>query len=129
MNNDKTIDGYDLSGVSALHGLTLDQYYSLLKHQNFKCPISGFQFVYSKYRKKFVDSRGDWMGRGLSKKAPPLDHCHDTGYIRGIVSENLNRLLDQWRHNTYGSITRPIELEQYEQNPPAYSCIGKVHFK
>ena len=56
MNNNKTIDGYDLSGVSYsnLHGLTLDQYYLLLKHQKFMCPISGFKFVYDSDKKSLL---------------------------------------------------------------------------
>ena len=135
MNNNKTIDGYDLSGVSYsnLHGLTLDQYYLLLKQQNFTCPISQFKFVYDSNKKKFVDSRdGSWVtakGNPIPRRSPPLDHCHDTGYIRGFLSENVNRLLDQWDHNTYGNISYPPELLDYRENPPAYKIIGKVKFK
>ena len=41
---DKVIDGIDLSGQKTLHGLTLEQFYTLMKHQKFKCALSGFEF-------------------------------------------------------------------------------------
>ena len=135
MKKTKIIDGYDLSGVSHsnLHGLTLDQYFNLLKHQNFRCAISNFKFVYDDSKKKFIDSRdGSWVtakGNPIPRRAPSLDHCHDTGYIRGFLSENINRLLDQWDHNTYGNISYPPELLDYKKNPPAYKIIGEVKFK
>jgi len=133
MKKSKIFDGYDLSGVTSLHGLSLEQYYSLLKYQNFRCPISGFEFVYDSDKKRFIDSRdGTWVtakGKPIPRKAPPLDHDHETGYIRGLLSENLNLLETQWRHGTYGSIMEPVELMIYRDDPPAYKCIGKVKFK
>ena len=126
----KIIDGYDLSGVSRgnLHGLSLKQYYDLIVFQKFKCPVSGFLFEYDKVKKKFVYTKGGWK---YSKKraAPPVDHCHETGYIRGILSENINLLENQWGHGTYGNIDKPRQLTDYQNNPPAYQCIGKVEFK
>tara|TARA_B100000674_G_scaffold41400_1_gene28819 strand:+ start:96 stop:503 length:408 start_codon:yes stop_codon:yes gene_type:complete len=135
MKKSKIIDGYDLSGVSHsnLHGLTLNQYYNLLKYQNFECPVSTYKFVYDEDKKKFIDSRdGSWVtakGKEIPKRAPSLDHCHETQYIRGFLTENVNRLLDQWDHKTYGNITYPIELMDYKNNPPAYEIIGKIKFK
>ncbi len=130
MKKSKIIDGYDLSGVSSVnkHGMTLQQYYDLLKYQNFKCPVSGFEFEYDPVKKKFIDTKGGWQ---FSKKrfAPPVDHCHETGCIRGILSENINLLENQWGHGTYGPITKPPELTRYQEDPPAYQCIGKVEFK
>ena len=130
MKKSKIIDGLDLSGVSTKnrHGMTLEEYYVLLKYQEFKCPVSGFEFVYDPEKKKFIDTKG---GISPSKKrdAPPVDHCHETGYVRGILSENINLLENQWGHGTYGTITKPPELTKYQENPPAYECIGKVKFK
>ena len=36
---DKVIDGIDLSGQKTLHGLTLEQFYVLMKYQEFKCAL------------------------------------------------------------------------------------------
>mgnify|MGYP001395655924 CR=1 FL=1 len=128
MKKSKVIEGYDLSGVSNLHGLSLQQYYDLLKYQEFKCPVSGFEFSYDSEKKKFIDTKGGWK---FSKKriAPPIDHSHETGYIRGILSENINLLENQWGHGTYGPITKPPELTEYQKNPPAEKCIGFIKYK
>ena len=130
MKKSKIIDGLDLSGVSTnnRHGLTLEEYYDLLKYQGFKCPVSGFEFVYDHEKKKFIDTKGGWK---FSKKriAPPIDHSHETGYIRGILSENINLLENQWGHGTYGPITKPPELTEYQKNPPAEKCIGFIKYK
>ena len=130
MKKSKIIDGYDLSGVTSAntHGMSIEQYMMLMKYQNFKCPVSGFEFEYDPVKKKFIDTKGVWK---FSKKrvAPPVDHCHETGYIRGILSENINLLENQWGHGTYGPITKPPELTRYQEDPPAYKCIGHVLFK
>ena len=130
MKKSKIINGLDLSGVSTSnkHGMSLEEYYNLLEYQNFQCPVSEFKFEYDHEKKKFIDTKGGWK---FSKKrcAPPVDHCHETGYIRGILSENINLLENQWGHGTYGSITKPPELTNYQENPPAYQIIGKVKFK
>ena len=128
MKKSKIIEGYDLSGVTTLHGLSLQQYYDLLKHQGFKCPVSKFDFIYDKDKKKFIDSRGE-VKQFPKRNAPPIDHCHDTGHIRGILTQTINWLENQWVHNSYGSITKPPELTYYQNNPPAYECIGKVNYK
>jgi len=131
MKKPKIIDGYDLSGVTTLHGLSLQQYYDLLEYQEFRCPESTYEFHYDEKLKKFIDTRGEHQGSKWksSKKAPPIDHCHKTGFIRGILSENANRLVDNWTE-TYGpKWTEPPELIDYVNNPPAYNIIGKVKFK
>ena len=75
MKQSKIFDGYDLSGVTSLHGLSLDQYYALLKYQNFRCPISGFKFVYDSDKKRFIDSRdGTWVtakGKPIPRPGTP----------------------------------------------------------
>ena len=68
-------------------------------------------------------------GGGRNQSAWALDHCHETGYVRGILTENINLLENQWGHGTYGPITKPPELTKYQENPPAYQVIGKVKFK
>ena len=74
---------------------------------------------------KFIDVEG----RQTSIIAPPVDHDHKTGFIRGILSEKLNLLLDQWEKLTYGKLSKPKELTDYQNDPPAYKCIGKVIYK
>ena len=54
MKKSKIVGGYDLSGVSSLHGLDPEQYLELMEFQDFKCAISGFEFVYDKEKKKFI---------------------------------------------------------------------------
>ena len=86
------VKGYDISKQS-LKGMTPDQYIKLMEFQNFSCPLSGKKFEYSHDEKKFVDKEG----RKFSIIAPPINHDHITGFIRGILSDKLNLLLDQWK--------------------------------
>ena len=117
----KIIGGYDLSGLTKrnLHGMTIQQYYDLLEHQQFKCPLSGKEFTYDPEKCKFVD---------INDKVPPVDHDHNTGYIRGILTEKINWLESQWELGTYGQLTKPVELTEYQNNPPAYDVIGKIFY-
>ncbi len=85
------VDGYDLSKQN-LKGMSPEQYLELMKFQNFKCPLSGKKFKYSPEHKKILDKDG----RVTNIQAPPIDHDHESGFIRGILSEKINLLLDQW---------------------------------
>ena len=118
------VKGFDISKQN-LKGMTPDQYIILMEFQNFSCPLSGKKFKYSAKEKKFIDIEG----RQTNIIAPPVDHDHKTGLIRGILSEKLNLLLDQWEKKTYGNLSKPKELTNYQNNPPAYKCIGKVKYK
>ena len=118
------IKGYDISKQN-LKGMTPDQYIMLMEFQKFSCPLSGKKFEYSIHEKKFIDKEG----RKSSIIAPPVDHDHNSGFIRGILSEKLNLLLDQWEKKTYGNLSKPKELTDYQNNPPAFKCIGKVKYK
>ena len=104
----KVIDGIDLSGQKTLHGLTLEQFYALMKHQEFKCALSGFKFRYCDERKKYLDYQ---YPNGKKQIAPAIDHDHETGLIRGILSERVNQLTDQWhKWKAYGKLSEPKEL-------------------
>ena len=118
------VKNYDLSKQN-LKGMTPEQYICLMEYQNFTRPLSGKKFEYSKEKQKFLDVEG----RQTSIQAPPIDHDHITGYIRGILSEKVNLLLDQWEKKTYGKLSKPDELTKYQENPPAFECIGKVTYK
>ena len=124
----KVINGIDLSGQTTLHGLTLEQFYALMKHQNFKCALSGFKFRYCDEKKKYLDYQ--YPNRKKNQKAPAIDHDHKTGLIRGILSERVNQLTDQWhKWKVYGKLSEPKELVEYRKNPPAFDCIGRVKFR
>ena len=73
------IDGFNITKQN-LRGLTPEQFIELIKYQNFRCALSGKKFEYKKDLQKFIDVTG---------KAPPIDHDHETGFIRGILSQNL----------------------------------------
>ena len=130
MKKSKIVKGYDLSGVTSLHGLDHEQYFVLMEFQDFKCAISGFEFIYDDNKKRFIDSKGGALatatGKPLLRKAPPIDHAHESGFIRGILSENINWLENQWAHNTYGPIDKPSQITAYQNDPPAYKCIGRI---
>ena len=67
---------------------------------------------------------------GKKQIAPAIDHDHETGLIRGILSERVNQLTDQWhKWKAYGKLSEPKELIEYRKHPPAFECIGKVYFK
>ncbi|MDC3071845.1 endonuclease VII domain-containing protein [Candidatus Pelagibacter sp.] len=118
------VKGYDISKQN-LKGMTPEQYIKLMEFQKFSCPLSGKKFKYSFEEKKFIYKEG----RKSSIIAPPVDHDHNTGFIRGILSEKLNLLLDQWEKKTYGNLSKPKELTDYQNDPPAYKCIGKIKYK
>ena len=118
------VKGYDISKQN-LKGMTPDQYIKLMEFQNFCCPFSGKKFEYSHDKKKFVDKEG----RKSSIIGPSVDHDHITGFIRGTLSEKLNLLLDQWEKKTYGDLSKPKELTNYQNDPPSFKCIGKVKYK
>lgn len=120
IGTDRSGKTYDVSGVTNLRGLTADQYVQLMEYQGFKCPISDKTFEYSHEKKKFLDAD--------STKAPPIDHDHTSGFIRGILTEKVNQLLDQWELYAYGKLSKPVELTEYKENPPANKIIGCVRY-
>tara|TARA_Y100000741_G_scaffold362221_1_gene347586 strand:+ start:2596 stop:2955 length:360 start_codon:yes stop_codon:yes gene_type:complete len=110
---------YDLS-KQIFHGMSPDQYIKLMEYQNFECPLSGIKFQYDSQKLKFLDING---------KAPPIDHDHETSYIRGILSEKVNWLERQWELGSYGKLSKPKELTDYQNNPPAEKAIGNIIYK
>ena len=105
------LETLDLSGVKNRHGLSLEQYRSLMIKQNGKCALSGIVFKYCPHKKKIIDP--------VTNKAPCIDHCHTTGKIRGLLSSKLNLLCDQWVNGVYGKLSEPEEIYYYRHNYPA----------
>lgn len=61
------------------YGLTYDQYISLLNEQNHSCAICNTK----------KSGKRDWH----------VDHCHETGRVRGILCHHCNILLGHAKDN------------------------------
>lgn len=68
------------SKLKTLYGITVDQYYQMLKEQGGGCATCG------------VKTPG---GRGYKRMGKPemfyVDHCHSTGRVRGLLCNSCNR--------------------------------------
>lgn len=107
--------------TSLLHGLTSNQFKLLVAKQGGKCALSNIPFYYDKLKRKILDIN--------KKKRPCIDHDHNTGFIRGILSEKPNFLERQWDMGSYGDIPKPQVITIYQRNPPAFEIVGKMIFK
>jgi len=58
------------------YGITLEEYENMLKYQNGVCKIC---------------SKPETKGRGKDKATLAVDHCHDTGKVRGLLCSSCNR--------------------------------------
>ena len=61
------------------YGITIDEYNSLLKKQNYRCAICG--------------GEGFLMDSSRHKIKLVVDHDHKTGAVRGLLCHNCNRAL------------------------------------
>ncbi len=64
-----------------------------------------------------------------TNKRISIDHDHKSGYIRGLLIQKVNWLIDQWEKNSYGHLSMPPEIEKYKKNPPAFLAIGKIKYE
>ena len=101
------------------HGLTNEQIYLLAEHQEFKCALSGLEFIVKD---------GEIYDPTTNKRVS-IDHDHETGIIRGLLVQKINWLVDQWEQNSYGALSMPPEILKYKANPPAFKSIGQVKYK
>jgi hypothetical protein len=101
---------------SGRHGLTNEQIYELAKHQDFKCPLSGI----------LLEIRNGEIYDPTTNKRIAIDHDHSSGFIRGLLIQKVNWLVDQWEQNSYGQLSMPPEILSYKNNPPAFGSIGKI---
>ena len=108
--------GSCVSKIKGRHGLTVEQIYELAKFQSFKCPLSGFEL-------KVIDGE---IYDPTTNKRISIDHDHQTGYIRGLLVQKVNGLVDQWEQNSYGKLTMPEEIRRYKSDPPAFQVLGKI---
>ena len=59
-------------------GLSLETYYEILKNQNYVCAICK--------RSEYALNPHTGLPRALA-----VDHCHETGKVRGLLCTNCNR--------------------------------------
>lgn len=78
------------------YGITLEQYYALLKEQNFVCAIC-------------KRAHKAWRGSYLT-----VDHCHNTGEIRGLLCGSCNAALGKFDDNPELLINAYIYLQKKE---------------
>jgi len=63
-----------------------------------------------------------------TNKRIAIDHDHQTGFIRGLLIQKVNWLVDQWEQNSYGILSMPPEILNYKQHPPAFKVLGKITY-
>lgn len=71
--------------LKRMYGITLDDYNVMLKYQNGVCAICYGTFSGTNQH-------------GAKKLA--VDHCHETGVVRGLLCENCNRGIGMFKHRT-----------------------------
>lgn len=98
------------------HGLSVEQIFLIATEQGFICPLS----------KVPLEVRDGEIFDPTTGKRIAIDHCHTTGFIRGLLIQKVNWLVDQWEQNSYGELSMPPEILEYKDNPPAFRAIGKV---
>ena len=103
---------------SSRHGLTNEQIYKLAEAQGFMCPLSGM---------KLIERDGEIYDPTTNKRIA-IDHDHKTGFIRGLLIQKVNWLVDQWDQNSYGKLSMPPEIIQYKKDPPAFKVLGKIKY-
>jgi hypothetical protein len=71
------------------YGITLNEYNEMLEKQNGKCAICGT-----------TETKGRKSGRGGGADVFAVDHCHDTGDVRGLLCHSCNRAMGLLGDNT-----------------------------
>jgi len=89
--------------VNALFKFTLSKYYKLLAYQKGGCAI---------------------CGRKPTKIRLAVDHCHQTGLLRGLLCFRCNRAYGLFHDN---DVNRLYRAAKYLESPPFVELYGKRH--
>lgn len=108
-----------MSRQKGRHGLSDEQIFLIAQEQGFVCPLS----------KIALDIRDGEIYDPTTGKRIAIDHCHRTGFIRGLLIQKVNWLVDQWEQNSYGELSMPPEILEYKSNPPAFRAVGKILYE
>jgi len=87
------------------YGITLEEYNILLSNQEGKCATCGT-----------TEPGGRKSGRGGGTNVFVVDHCHDTGKVRGLLCHSCNRAMGLLGDNVNIIESMIKYLEQYETN-------------
>lgn len=69
--------------MKAKYGLSMEKYLDILQSQNYRCAICSVPFDFTKSNQKNIH----------------IDHCHNTGKVRGVLCTNCNRGLGGFKDN------------------------------
>lgn len=75
------------------HGISNEQIYKIAEFQGFKCALSKVPF-------EIIDGE---IYDPTTKKRIAMNHDHTTGFIRGLLIQKVNWLIDQWEKSSYES--------------------------
>ncbi len=89
------------------------------------CPLSKVELVI-KNGEVFDPSNLD---KSDNPKRISIDHDHETGFVRGLLIQKVNWLIDQWEKKSYGELSMPPEITKYKNDPPAFRAIGKIKYE
>lgn len=84
-----------------VYGISADEYWAIYEYQNKRC---------------YICERATGARKRLS-----VDHCHDTGIVRGLLCQRCNRDILGHLRDDIAAFERAIE---YLVEPPALHVIG-----
>jgi hypothetical protein len=88
--------------LMALYSLLVEEFWKIYEHQGRRC---------------FVCQRATGMG----KRRLSVDHCHSTGFVRGLLCSTCNKMLGHLRDDPEAF----RRAAKYLEDPPAWAVIGK----